>query len=138
MNGRPRLKPKGGLYEWLVMHFSLSNAPSTFICLMIQAFKPFIENFVVIYFDDILVNGQNDTKHIQHLQQLFKTLQDLKLFADMKKCAFCIRQGCYFLGYVVSSKGTRVDEGKVEAIKSSPTPKTAHGVQTFHDLASFI
>ncbi|GJX56939.1 transposon ty3-I gag-pol polyprotein [Tanacetum coccineum] len=106
-------KTKDGLYEWLVMPFGLSNAPSTFMRLMTQVLRPFMGKFVVM-----------------------KELADNDLFVNLKKCTFLTNK-LLFLGYIVSSDGIHVDETNVQAVRDWPSPKTLSEVRSFHGLATF-
>ncbi|GJR00531.1 transposon ty3-I gag-pol polyprotein [Tanacetum coccineum] len=129
-------KTKDGLYEWLVMPFGLSNAPSTFMRLMTQVLRPFMGKFVVVYFDDILIYSQTKEEHLGQLQKVMKALADNDLFVNLKKCTFLTNK-LLFLRYIVSSDGIHVDETKVQAVRDWPSPKTLSEVRSFHGLATF-
>ncbi|KAK1681418.1 hypothetical protein QYE76_042266 [Lolium multiflorum] len=109
-------KTKLGLYEWLVMPFGLSNAPSTFMRLMNHILRPLIGKSVVVYFDDILIYSKNLEDHVQHVREVLCILRHEKLFANLPKCHFA--------------------QNKL-AIHNWPTPTNVGQVRSFHGLAGF-
>ena len=129
-------KKKEGLFEWLVMPFGLSNAPSTFMHLMNQVLRPFLSHFVVVYFDDILIYSKDEDEHLDHISKVLWVLKENELYVNLKKCVF-LQTRLVFLGFVITSEGIHVDDAKVEAIRGWPTPKTISEVRSFHGLATF-
>lgn len=126
-------KTRQGLYEWLVMPFMLSNAPSTFMRMMTEALKPVLRDCVVVYFDEILVFSKSQD---QHLRRVFSILNEYELRINMKKCHFLSRE-LTFLGFIVGHRGLKVDPEKTEAISMWKSPKSVTEVRSFLGLASF-
>jgi len=101
-----------------------------------QVFKPFLGQFVVVSFDDILVFSKTQEEHQTHFRQVLTTPEQEKLYGNPKKCNFFSLE-VVFLGYIVSAQGIQVDPSKVAAIQSWQVPTSMHDVRTFHGLASF-
>jgi hypothetical protein len=96
------------------MPFKLTNPPSTFIRLMNEVLHSFIDKFMVIYFDDILIYNKSLDEHIEQLRVIFYALREARLFANFDKCTFCTDRVA-FLCYVVTPQGIEVDEVKLNS-----------------------
>ncbi|XP_074271317.1 putative mitochondrial protein AtMg00860 [Silene latifolia] len=118
------------------MPFGLTNAPAVFMDLMNRVFKSYLDKFVIIFIDDILVYSKNEEDHAQHLRTVLETLRENQLFATFKKCAFWLKE-INFLGHVVSSKGIQVDPEKIETIMSWPVLKNVAEVRSFLGVAGY-
>ena len=104
-----------GHYEFLVMSFGLTNTPETFMDLINRVFRPFLNRFVIVFIDDILVYSRSEEEHALHLRLVLQTLREHQLYAKFSKCEFWLDQVA-FLGHIVSRDGIQVDPKKIEAI----------------------
>ncbi|RVW41427.1 Retrovirus-related Pol polyprotein from transposon 17.6 [Vitis vinifera] len=125
-----------GHYEFLVMPFGLTNAPAAFMDLMNRVFKPYLDQFVVVFIDDILVYSRSREEHESHLSIVLQTLRDKQLYAKLKKCEFWLDR-ISFLGHVVSNDGISVDPGKVDAVANWRRPSTVTEIRSFLGLAGY-
>ena len=112
-----------GHYEYLVMPFGVTNAPTVFMDYMNRIFHEFLDKFVVVFIDDILIYSKSTEEHSEHLRIVLQILKERKLFAKLSKCEFWLSQ-IQFLGHIVSSEGIRVDPSKVEAVTRWERPTT--------------
>nr|GFC23845.1 RNA-directed DNA polymerase homolog [Tanacetum cinerariifolium] len=110
-----------GHYEFLVMPFGLTNALAVFMDLMNRIFHEFLDKFVIVFIDDILVFSKSKEEHKDHLRTVLQTLRQEKLYAKFSKCEFWL-SSVAFLGHIVSAEGITMDPAKVEAITKWPRP----------------
>ncbi|KAL0558790.1 hypothetical protein IC582_003372 [Cucumis melo] len=125
-----------GHYEFIVMSFGLTNAPAVFMDLMNRVFREFLDTFMIVFIDDILIYSKTEAEHEEHLRIVLQTLRDNKLYAKFSKCEFWLKQ-VSFLGHVVSKAGVSVDPAKIEAITGWTRPSTVSEVRSFLALAGY-
>ncbi|GKB52969.1 putative reverse transcriptase domain-containing protein, partial [Tanacetum coccineum] len=115
-----------GHYEFQVMPFGLTNAPAVFMDLMNRVCKPYLDKFIIVFIDDILIYSKSKQEHEEHLKIILELLKKEELYAKFSKCEFWIPK-VQFLGHVIDSEGIHVDPAKIESIKSikdGPSPKS--------------
>nr|XP_016463287.1 PREDICTED: uncharacterized protein LOC107786335 [Nicotiana tabacum] len=104
-----------------------------FMDIMKRVFKPYLDLFVIVFIDDILIYSRSETDHVEHLRIVLQTLQDHKLYAKISKCEFWLKSVA-FLGHVISGEGVKVDSQKIEAVKNWPRPTD---IRSFLGLAGY-
>ena len=124
-------------YEFLVLPFGLTNAPAYFMDLMNRVFHPFLDKFVVVFIDDILVYSKSKEEHAEHLRIVLSTLAAHKLYAKFKKCDFWMEK-LHFLGHVITKEGVSVDPAKIVAVVDWPRPTNVTEVRVFWEWQAII
>ncbi|XP_015075341.1 uncharacterized protein LOC107019330 [Solanum pennellii] len=122
-------------YEFLVMSFGLTNAPAAFMDLMNGVFRPYLDSFVIVFLDDILIYSRTKEEHEHHLRIVLGILKE-KLYAKFSKCEFWLSLVA-FLGHVVSKEGIMVDPKKIEAVRDWVRPASVTEIQSFFGLAGY-
>ena len=133
---RTAFRTRYGHYEYLVMPFGVTNAPAVFMDYMNRIFHEYLDQFVVVFIDDILVYSKSIEEHIEHLRIVLQILRDRKLFAKLSKCEFWLKE-VQFLGHVISKDGIAVDPSKVEAVMDWQSPTTPTKIKSFLGLAGY-
>ena len=106
-----------GHFEFTLMPFGLTNAPAAFMDLMHRVFQPYLDQFVVVFVDDILIYSRLEWEHEDHLRIVLQLLRDHQLYAKFSKCEFWLIEVIFF-GHMVSASGVSVDPDKFEAVMS--------------------
>ncbi|GJS14104.1 putative reverse transcriptase domain-containing protein [Tanacetum coccineum] len=125
-----------GHLEFTVMPFGLTNAPAIFMDLMNRVCRPYLDKFVIVFIDDILIYSKTQEEHVEHLRLVMRLLKKKKLYAKFSKCEFWLRE-VQFLGYVINGNGIHVDPSKIEAVKNWKAPRTPIEVRSFLGLAGY-
>ncbi|WVZ92844.1 hypothetical protein U9M48_038882, partial [Paspalum notatum var. saurae] len=125
-----------GLYEYTVMSFGLTNAPAYFMNLMNKVFMEYLDKFVVVFIDDILIYSKTEEEHEEHLRLVLQKLRDHKLYAKLSKCEFWLDQ-VPFLGHIVSKGGIMVDPSKISSVMDWKVPEVVKEVRGFLGLAGY-
>jgi hypothetical protein len=125
-----------GLYEFTVMSFGLTNALAYFMNLMNKVFMEYLDRFVVVFIDDILIYSKSDSDHVKHLRLVLQKLRDNQLYAKSSKCEFWIDE-VPFLGHIISNGGISVDPAKVKEIVAWSITNTVTEVRSFLGLAGY-
>jgi hypothetical protein len=124
------------LYEFLVMSFGLTNAPAYFMNLMNKVFMEYLDQFVVVFINDILVYSQNEETHEYHLRLVMQKLRDNQLYAKFSKCNFWLKEVA-FLGHIITDEGIKVDLGKISDILNWKQPTDVSKIRSFLGLAGY-
>jgi len=125
-----------GNYEYAVMPFGLTNASTIFMDLMNRVFPSYLDKFVVVFIEDILIYSSSQMEHAYHLREVLETLKRNKLYAKLSKCDFWLNE-VVFLGHVISEKGICVDPKKIEALLKWKRPTNVTEIHSFVGLAGY-
>ena len=125
-----------GHYEFVVMPFGLTNAPAAFMDLMNRVFHDYLDKFVVVFIDDILIYSKSVAEHAEHLELVLQRLREKQLYAKFKKCEFWL-ESIAFLGHVISAEGIQVDPSKIAVVQDWKRPSNVGEIRSFLGLAGY-
>jgi len=125
-----------GLYEYTVMSFGLTNVPAYFMYLMNKMFMEYLDKFVVVFIDDILIYSKNEEEHEEHLRLVLQKLREHQLYAKFSKCDFWLKE-VSFLGHFITDGGISVDPGKDNDVLKWEPPQTVKEIRSFLGLAGY-
>ncbi|GKE42436.1 putative reverse transcriptase domain-containing protein, partial [Tanacetum coccineum] len=125
-----------GHFEFTVMPFGLTNAPAILMDLMNRVCRPYLDKFLIVFIDDILIYSKTQEEHVEHLRLVLELLKKEKLYAKFSKCEFWLRE-VQFLGHVINGNGIHVDPSKIEAVNNWKAPRTLTEVRSFLGLAGY-
>jgi len=123
-------------YEYTMMLFGVTNAPGVFMEYTNRIFHTYLDRFVVVFIDDILIYSKSEEEHAEHLRVVLQVLKEKKLYAKLSKCEFWLEE-VSFLGHIIFGGGIVVDPTKVEAVSQWDTPKSVTEVRSFLGLAGY-
>jgi hypothetical protein len=125
-----------GLYDYLVISFGLTNAPTHFMYLMNSIFMPELDKFVMIFIDDILIYSKSEEEHTRHLRVILQRLRDHQLYAKVSKCAFWMKE-VPFLEHIISTEGIAVDPSKIQEVLDWKSLRLVTQIRSFLGLAGY-
>jgi hypothetical protein len=125
-----------GLYEKTVMSFGLTNALAYFMYLMNKVFMEYLDKFVMVFIDDILVYSRSEEEHEEHLHLALQRLREHRLYAKLSKCEFWMKQVA-FLGHVILKGGISVDPSKVQDVLRWNAPTSVSDIRSFPGLPGY-
>jgi hypothetical protein len=125
-----------GLYKYTVISFGLTNALAYFMYLMNKVFMEYLDKFIVLFIDYILVYSKNEEEHMRHLHLVLQKLRENQLYAKLSKCEFWLKQ-VSFLGHIILEGGILVDPSKIQDVLSWEGPKSVSDINNFLGLAGY-
>jgi hypothetical protein len=125
-----------GHYEFIVMSFSLTNAPAAFMEAMNRMLHEFLDDFVVMFLDDILIYSKSEAEHERHLRLILGALRKNQFYGKLKKCAFWLSE-VSFLGHVINQQVIAVDPKNITAVVEWKRPSSVSEIQSFLGLAGY-